>query len=477
MAEPEAEDPVPWRYRRSLRFRITLVTAVVVALVIAIGGVLILVALESDLEQAADDAGVLRADEVATLAERGTLPDPLEPMRDPESYAQVVAGSEVVTATDGHGSDHPFGLPEQAPGETSIADVARLPLDATGPYRVVSRGVDTPTGPVTVHIAVPVDDVEHTVKTAARIVAIGLSLMVLALATVLWFAIGRTLAPVNAIRVRADAITAERLDRRVPVPPQRDEIGRLARTVNQMLSRLESSAERQRRFVADAAHELRTPIASLRAQLETADRRRPGTELDDLVAETLRMQLLVDQLLILARADADTSWARRVVVDLDDVVDSAVASLDPSPQITVDTSAVEPVQLTGDAGLLERVVRNLLDNAVGYATAAVRVSLSAEGGVAVLTVDDDGPGVPVGRREEVFERFVRLDDARDRDRGGVGLGLAIAEEIVRAHGGRVLVEDAPSGGARFVVTLPTYGPAGAEEGSTHLNTPGAAIGV
>ena len=188
----EAGDRLPWRHRLSLRFRITLVTAVVVAVVVAIGGVLILVALESDLEDAADAAGRLRADEVAALAEQGDLPARLEPMRDPESYAQVVAGAQLVTATD-PGSAL-FGLPDQQPGQTTIEEVPRLPLDATGPFRVVSRGVSTPTGTVTVHVAVPIGDLEHTVTTAARIVGIGLSLLVVVLATVLWFAIGRTLA-------------------------------------------------------------------------------------------------------------------------------------------------------------------------------------------------------------------------------------------------------------------------------------------
>ena len=255
---------VPWRHRLSLRSRITLVTTVVVALVVAVGGVLVLVALESELEDAADRAGVLRAAEVAALAEQGDLPARLEPMRDPESYAQVVAGSELVTATGDAGSETLFGLPEERPDQVTVREVGRLPLPAAGPYRVVSRGVATPTGPVTVHVAVPIRDLEHTISTAAEIMLAGLFLLVLALGTVLWFAIGRTLAPVEAIRIRADAITADRLDQRVPVPPQADEVGRLARTVNQMLARLERAAERQRRFVAAAAHELRTPLASLR---------------------------------------------------------------------------------------------------------------------------------------------------------------------------------------------------------------------
>jgi signal transduction histidine kinase len=167
------------------------------------------------------------------------------------------------------------------------------------------------------------------------------------------------------------------------------------------------------------------------------------------------MEGLVDQLLLLARAGADDSWLRLSLVDLDDIVDSGVGWLGADGAVTIDTSAVEPVQLSGDAALLEQVVRNLVQNAAAHAREIVRVSLSTRAGdVAVLTVDDDGPGVPTDRRQDIFERFVRLDDSRDRVRGGVGLGLAIVSEIVHAHAGRVHVDDSPMGGARFVVELP-----------------------
>jgi signal transduction histidine kinase len=175
--------------------------------------------------------------------------------------------------------------------------------------------------------------------------------------------------------------------------------------------------------------------------------------------ETARMEGLVDQLLLLARAGADDSWLRLSTVDLDDVVDSGVGSLGSEGDVVIDTSAVEPVQLSGDAALLEQVVGNLVQNAAAHAREIVRVSVSSGGGdVAVLTVDDDGPGVPPDRREDIFERFVRLDESRDRVRGGVGLGLAIVSEIVHAHGGRIHVGDSPMGGARFVVELPVSGP-------------------
>jgi len=180
----------------------------------------------------------------------------------------------------------------------------------------------------------------------------------------------------------------------------------------------------------------------------------------DMLHETARMEGLVDQLLLLARAGADDSWLRLSLVDLDDIVDSGVGWLGTDAAVTIDTSAVEPVQLSGDAALLEQVVRNLVQNATGHARENVRVSLSAvDGETAVLTVDDDGPGVPPDRRADIFERFVRLDDSRDRIQGGVGLGLAIVSEIVHAHGGRIHVGDSDLGGARFVVELPLTGAA------------------
>ena len=452
---------LPWRHRLTLRLRITLLTAAVVAVVVALGGFLILVALRAALVSAADEAVTVRAQEMAALAARDELPSPLPAMHDPVTFAEVVADGRTVTASEGIRPTDGFDLPQEPAGEIDVFGVSRLPLAGSGPYRVAARGVATPTGPMTVFVAVSVANLEHTMGLATRIGAIGISLLVLVLATVTWLAIGGALAPVDAIRARADAITGQNLDQRVPVPAQQDEIGRLARTVNQMLGRLQHSAEKQRRFVADAAHELRSPIASLRVQLETArdgdgSRRR---ELD-MLHETARMEGLVNQLLVLARADADGPWLRLATVDLDDIIDVSVGALGSNGPVTVDTSAVEPVQLCGDADLLEQVVRNLLQNALRHARSAVRVSASAVGeDLAVLTVDDDGPGVPESRREEIFGRFVRLEDSRDRDRGGVGLGLAIVAEIADAHGGRISVSDSPSGGARFLVELPVAGPA------------------
>ncbi len=452
---------LPRRHGTSLRLRLTFLTALVVAVALTLGGVLILKTLDAELRGAADDVGKDRAREIAAQAAAGSLATPLREMEDPETPAVVVSSGRVVTATPGFHDAAAFGLPERGAGEIGVVGVSELPVDKPGPYRVVAQGVQTPSGPATVFVAVPIHDVEHALRAATRIGGIGILLLIGLLTWVMWLALGRALAPVNAIRVRADAISGQSLDLRVPTPRRQDEIGRLARTVNQMLERLQASAESQQRFVADAAHELRSPIASLRMQLETAKERERGAEpsrLDDMLHETARMESLTDQLLLLARTGSEGAWLRLATVDLDDIVHAGLASLD-AEGVTIETHAVAPVQLVGDGGMLDQVVRNLVRNAVTHARTTVRISLATVApDLAVLTVDDDGPGVPAERRTDVFERFVRLDDSRDRGRGGVGLGLAIVSEIVRAHGGRIHVEDSALGGARFVVELPLAPP-------------------
>jgi len=278
-------------------------------------------------------------------------------------------------------------------------------------------------------------------------------------------------------------VTAANLSHRLADPGGGDEVSRLASTLNGMLDRLDASATAQRRFVGDASHELKTPLATIRQHAEVAllhpgsidGRALAGTVL----GEDARLTSLVQGLLVLARADEGALGVARRPVDLDDLVLTEAARLRSSAApragaatgagaaaatgagagagagVSVDATAVGPARVRGDGGLLGQVVRNLVANASRHARSTVALGLveTAEGR-AVLTVDDDGDGVAPGDRDRVFERFVRLDDARDRDAGGSGLGLAIVAEIVRVHGGTVRVESAPLGGARFVVDLP-----------------------
>jgi signal transduction histidine kinase len=294
-------------------------------------------------------------------------------------------------------------------------------------------------------------------------VAVPVALLVLGVTT--WFVVGRALRPVESMRREVAEVTAANLSHRLADPGGGDEVSRLAATLNGMLDRLDASATAQRRFVGDASHELKTPLATIRQHAEVAllhpesidGRALAGTVL----GEEARLTALVQGLLVLARADEGALSVARRPVDLDDLVLTEAARLRAEAgaasgaAVSVDATAVGPARVRGDEGLLGQVVRNLVANASRHARSTVAVGLveTAEGR-AVLTVDDDGAGVAADDRARIFERFVRLDEARDRDAGGSGLGLAIVAEIVRVHGGSVRVEEAPLGGARFVVDLP-----------------------
>ncbi|MGV8877285.1 MAG: HAMP domain-containing sensor histidine kinase [Rhodoglobus sp.] len=268
----------------------------------------------------------------------------------------------------------------------------------------------------------------------------------------------RALAPVDQMRRQVDAVTGRNLDHRVDDQGSNDEIGRLARTMNAMLDRLDRSQQAQRQFISDASHELKSPLASLRQYAEVADvhpERFTAAELAEAILdEGGRLERLVQGMLVLARADERALTPDPVAVDLDDPVLAEAARVRATTALTVDVSAVSPARVMGDAGLLAQVARNLVDNATRHAEHGLRLSLSADEHEVVLLVDDDGGGIAVEDRERVFERFLRLDDARSREAGGSGLGLAIVREIVTAHGGTVRVDDSPSGGARFEVRMP-----------------------
>jgi signal transduction histidine kinase len=302
-------------------------------------------------------------------------------------------------------------------------------------------------------------------------VAVPVALLVLGVTT--WFVVGRALRPVESMRREVAEVTAANLSHRLADPGGGDEVSRLASTLNGMLDRLDASATAQRRFVGDASHELKTPLATIRQHAEVAllhpesidGRALAGTVL----GEEARLTSLVQGLLVLARADEGALGVARRPVDLDDLVLTEAARLRSGAGagstsgsdegavrgVSVDATAVGPARVRGDEGLLGQVVRNLVANASRHARSAVAVGLvETADGRAVLTVDDDGAGVAADDRTRIFERFVRLDEARDRDAGGSGLGLAIVAEIVRVHGGSVRVETSPLGGARFVVDLP-----------------------
>jgi signal transduction histidine kinase len=281
-------------------------------------------------------------------------------------------------------------------------------------------------------------------------------------AGVTWLSVGRALGPVAAIRAKVADITARDLHRRVPVPRSKDEIAALATTVNGTLDRLETAVEQHKRFVADAAHELRSPIATLRARLELAE---PSELTAEALADVERLQSLAADLLMLARLDAGEPL-RSGEIDLGQVAAEAALRARRRPDVRVELDVAPDVVLPGSSGHLDRLVTNLVDNAVRHASATVRVRVAAEDGDAVLVVSDDGPGIPEDQREAVFGRFTRLDAARARDAGGAGLGLPIARDIAHLHGGTLVYDD-----AGFVARFPADQKAGqaSEKASSCMN--------
>jgi signal transduction histidine kinase len=407
---------------------------VVVALALGIGA-LVLVGLQRDaLRDGVESSAEDRASALADQIEADGLPDSLGEEDDDDGDEDVVV----------HVADDAGRV---------LLGPERLPDDG---YLQVSEDAEVGEEEYVVRVAASLEDVEESTAALVPLLLVGVPLLLVVVGGTTWLVVTRALSPVEKIRREVETIGDERLDRRVPVPGAKDEIHRLATTMNAMLSRLEGSRMRQQRFVSDSSHELRSPLASLRQSAEVArahPEALPAAELADVVfEETVRMQRLVDQMLLLTRTDEGQLGQRRREVDVDDLARTEAARV--RNGLVVDTSQVGDGRVLGDELALGQVVRNLLDNAARHADGRVEVAVRRAGPRVVLTVEDDGAGVPESERERVFERFVRLDEARARDDGGSGLGLAIVREIARAHGGEATVGGSPLGGARFVVDLP-----------------------
>ncbi|MFD4751979.1 sensor histidine kinase [Streptomyces sp. NPDC058426] len=307
----------------------------------------------------------------------------------------------------------------------------------------------------TVFAGAPLDAADSAVRTALTVMLIGLPVLLAVVAAVTWAVTRRALRPVEGIRAELDAITGSRdLARRVPEPATHDEIAALARTTNATLAALQDAVDKQRRFVADASHELRSPIASLRTQLEVGAEHPEFLDLDGAVEDTVRLQHLAADLLLLARLDAGERPPDRPV-RLADLV--AREAAEHGLRARIEPERADGYEVRGSAPQLGRILGNLLDNARRHARSEVALALRQEGADAVVTVSDDGPGVPPAERDRVFERFVRLDDARTRDEGGAGLGLAIARDAAHRHGGSLVTGERPGGGAEFVLRVPLSG--------------------
>ena len=443
----------------TVRVRTTAGAVLVAGLAMTVGALVLVAVLRDTLTREVEAAAQVRGQEVASMLASGAAGRGPLAVDDPEeSLIQVLdeRGQVVAASANAQGL---APLARLRPGQSAEVEVpAGGAMEEDGEFLAVATGADTPSGERTVVVVRSTETVAEATAAVAGLLAVGLPLLLAVVAGTTWVVVGRALAPVEAIRAEVDAISASDLHRRVPDPPADDEIGRLARTMNRMLERLDRAQARQRRLVSDASHELRSPVAAIRQHAEVAlahpDRTSAAELAATVLAEDLRLQRLAEDLSLLTRADERTLRLRRVPVDLDDLVFDEARRLRGVSGLRVDTTQVSAGRVDGDAAGLRRVLGNLGDNAARHAGAQVAFSVAEGDGVVRLRVEDDGPGIPEPDRERVLERFVRLDDARARDDGGSGLGLAIVAELVAAHGGTVAIASNPTGGTRVEVTIP-----------------------
>jgi signal transduction histidine kinase len=447
--------------RASVRSRATAAAVLVVAVALALAAVALVSLVRNAVRETVTAAALTEAEQVALGLDGGPPQVPLTG-GDDGVLVQVVSGVDVVAASPVLDGRPALTDVRPAPGavQTSSIDGARVGEEGER-YQVVALGLPASSGGDLVIAAQSLSLAEDTVALVTRLAAIGMPLLLAVVGAVTWSSVGRALRPVEAIRARTAGIGAADLSARVPVPPTGDEVAALADTMNAMLARLELSARAQRAFVSDAGHEMRSPIAVIRTEMEVAERAGvSATTVSDVLSETGRLERLVEDLLVLARVDEGQIRLHRGDVDVDDLLEAERSRLRGRGEVVV-TAAITPARVQGDRAALGRVVRNLVDNAVRHAAGRIHLACRVVGGSIEIEVADDGPGVPAEERERVFERFVRLDEARARQDGGSGLGLAIVRELVRAHGGQVeLAGGGPLPGARFVVRLPVDDDAG-----------------
>jgi signal transduction histidine kinase len=436
-----------------------LVAVIVVALTLIAAGAATVWWLDRSLTQSVErtaDVIAERASDHLSLQESQAGGSSLPVSSEEDEFVQVIERDGTVIASSANVVGRPalvvLGAGETERIEAGIEEDEEDP-DEKEPFLVVGVGDD---GNVIV-AGRTLESVDESVDVLVSLLLIGLPLLLLVLALVVWRVVGRALEPVESIRREVESISPEELHRRVPVPGTEDEIGRLAGTMNEMLQRLEAGQERQRRFVSDASHELRSPVASIKQHAEVAIAHAEGARADELarvvLQEDLRLQRLVEDLLLLAQMDERVAKGMEVV-DLDDVVFAEIERCRSGTAKEIDPRSVSAGRVHGDQRSLARLVANLLDNAVRHAKSKVEVSLTEEGSEVVLRVDDDGGGIAESDRKRVFDRFFRLDEARDRDSGGSGLGLAIVTEVAGRHGAEVDVGVSPTGGARLQVSFP-----------------------
>ncbi|MGI8616736.1 MAG: sensor histidine kinase [Actinomycetota bacterium] len=447
----------------SIRVRTTAAAVVVVGVALVLAAIAMVYLLELSLRDNLYTSALLRAEAIVGELESGTNPHDLAlggPSED-EEFVQVLDAAEDLVI----GSPNVEGLEPVVRGlapEDSQVIPARSPANVEPfdePFLAVAASSEGERPPKVI-VGRSLDIVGDATRFLTGVLVVAMPLLLVVVGVVTWRVVARALSPVDAIGVEVEGISSRDLHRRVPEPGGRDEISRLAATMNRMLARLEAGRLRERRFVSDASHELRSPVATIRQHAEVALSHPEQTRTEDLAEivldEDVRLQRLVEDLLLLTRIDEGTLELRAEPVDLDDLMFEEAARLRGATDLKIDVGGVSAGRVLGDREQLERLIRNLSDNAVRHARTTVAFSLAERDGEVVLDVDDDGAGVDDTERERIFGRFVRLDEARDRDSGGSGLGLAIVREVAAFHGGTVAIVDSELGGIGFEVRLPGH---------------------
>ena len=445
-----------WRLRfASVRVRITVLATVIVAVALVIGSFALLGMLRGALLRAQSGSAPYRAAELSALAEHGPLPIPLPPLDTSRlTLLQVLDGNGRVVAA----SRQLQGVPAlQRPGERSREVLHRVDGLTGGPWLAERTSATIGGQPTTVVVLTSLDDYARSADLVHTTLLIVIPALVGLVGALVWIVVGRALRPVELMRTEVANITGRKLDRRVPTPPNRDEVARLGHTLNDMLDRLQVSSEAQRRFVADASHELRTPIANIRAALEVATAHPEladwPTIAQDVLHQDARMEHLTADLLLLARADAGALTLRLRPVELSGLVTDELSRAVPDHLSLIAAAPLPEVTIAADGDQLGRVLTNLVDNALRHANHTVAVGLTVDEHWVEISVSDDGPGIAPQDRLAIFDPFVRLDDHRARSQGGAGLGLTIAHQLVQAHNGSLSVAEGGTG-ATFVVRLP-----------------------
>jgi signal transduction histidine kinase len=432
------------------------------ALALVVGAVAAAVFLQRALASQAESQLVDRVNEVEALISDQLITRLLKPTGREIGQVQVLdAAGGVVAVTPGLAGETRLDVIDPPPvghQTNATVDGSRIGGVPGQDYRMVARTVQSAVGPLTIYAVTSLDSAQRAERYLRNSLIIGLPLLVALSAWVISRVVARALAPVDAMRAEVDRIEAADLSGRVQASSTDDEIANLGLTLNRMLDRLEEAASRQQLFAAAASHELRSPLSTIRTELEVGlaypDRAEWTKVAEDSLIEIARLEDLTRDLRILTRSRSMQA-SPAAPIELSDLVEAEVALRRPERGIRYQT-AMSRAEIAADADAVVRVVRNLLDNSERHATSAIRVIVASDQTGATLSVANDGPQIPADDRERIFEPFMRLDEARSLDIGGSGLGLAIARSIMTALGGSINAV-AVEVGAEFRVWFPAAG--------------------